>query len=72
VSWPYGPSECPRCRYFEPLEPPGYDEAGYEVVGFCLHPRIGMDLFLFKLRDQDSVDSCPCFRAKPKERKPTL
>lgn len=64
MSWPYVPEECPRCRYLEPVDPPAYDDAGYEIVGFCLHPRIGMDLFLFKKRPQTGLASCPCFRAK--------
>jgi hypothetical protein len=63
MSWPYSPSECPRCRFFERLEPPALDDAGYEIVGFCLNSRIGMDLFVFKRRDPNTMEPCPCFRA---------
>jgi len=64
VSWPYSPKECPRCRSFERVEPPVRDDVGYEIVGFCLNPRIGMDLFMFKRRDPNTMDPCPCFREK--------
>ncbi|HZQ80730.1 MAG TPA: hypothetical protein VFB25_02005 [Gaiellaceae bacterium] len=63
ASWPFSPEECPRCRYLEPIDPPAVDDAGYEIVGFCLHPRIGMDLFLFRQREQ-KMDSCPCFHER--------
>jgi hypothetical protein len=62
VSWPFGESECPRCHYFERLDPPAYDDVGYEIVGFCLHPRIGMELF--RMRSRKSVADCPCFVAR--------
>jgi hypothetical protein len=62
VSWPYSPQECPRCRFFERLDPPALDDAGYEIVGACLNPRIGMDLFVLRLRDPSTIDPCPCFR----------
>jgi hypothetical protein len=61
VSWPYGPNECPRCHYFERLDPAAIDDAGYEIVGVCRHPRIATDLFLFKQRDATTMESCPCF-----------
>lgn len=64
MSWPYSPDECPRCCFLEPIDPPAFDDAGYEIVGFCLQPKIGMDLFLFKKRDQTTMDPCPCFRKK--------
>ena len=44
VSWPYTPADCPRCRYFDPVEASIRDDAGYETVGLCLHPRIAMEL----------------------------
>lgn len=40
MSRPFSPRECPRCRCFEPLEPPVRDDAGYESAGLCTHPRI--------------------------------
>jgi hypothetical protein len=64
VSWPYSPKECPRCRFFERLEPPAFDDVGYEIVGVCLNPRIGMELFAFKRRDPNTMDPCPCFRER--------
>jgi hypothetical protein len=67
LSWPYSPKECPQCRSFAGLDAPAFDDAGYEVVGFCRHPRIAMDLFLFKERDPETMDPCPCFRQKREE-----
>ena len=64
MSWPYSPRECPSCRFFDLLDPPAYDDAGYEIVGVCLHPRIAMDLFVLKRRDPNALDPCPCFRKK--------
>ena len=61
MSWPYSPSECPRCRHLQPIDPPAIEDTGYEILGFCRHPRIGMDLFLFKERDPATMDPCPCF-----------
>jgi hypothetical protein len=61
VSWPFGPNECPRCRFFRPDEPPREDDAGYEIVGFCSHPHIAMDLFCFRERDPKKMEPCPCF-----------
>ncbi len=42
------------------------DDSGYETHGFCLHPRIAMDLFMLKERDPDRLDPCPCF-SPPRE-----
>jgi hypothetical protein len=65
MSWPYSPQECPRCRYLHALDPPARDDTGFEIPGFCLHPRIGMELFCFENRDPASMEPCPCFAAKP-------
>ncbi|HTS72954.1 MAG TPA: hypothetical protein VMG74_04520 [Gaiellaceae bacterium] len=65
MSWPYSPEECPRCKFFERLDPPAYDDVGYEIVGVCLNPRIATELFLFRQRDPKTMDPCPCFREKP-------
>jgi hypothetical protein len=43
------------------LEPPAFDDVGYEIVGGCLHPRIAMELFRFKQRDPAEMERCPCF-----------
>jgi hypothetical protein len=64
MAWPYGPEECPRCRYFERLEPPAYDDVGYEIVGVCRHPRIAMELFVLQQRHPGEMEACPCFSAK--------
>jgi hypothetical protein len=61
MSWPYSPRECPRCRYLARLDPPAIDDVGYEIVGACLNPKIGMDLFILKQRDPDQMEPCPCF-----------
>jgi hypothetical protein len=59
MSWPFGSAECPRCRYFERLDPPAEDDAGYEIVGLCSHPRIAGELFRFK--ERQVTGGCPCF-----------
>jgi len=64
ASWPYSPKECPRCQYFEPVDPPALDGNGYEIVGGCLHPRIAMYLLVIQERDPDTLGRCPCFWAK--------
>jgi hypothetical protein len=61
ASWPYSPGECPRCRYLQPIDPPICDDDGYDLVGFCRHPRIGMELFQLKRRPAGAQSSCPCF-----------
>jgi hypothetical protein len=61
MSWPYTPSEWPRCRYFDAFDPAARDDAGYEIVGACLHPRIAMELFRLRLRPEPS--HCSCFLA---------
>jgi len=67
MSWPFSPGECPSCRYFQALEPPVFDDAGYEIVGGCLHPRIAMELFRFKLRDPAEMERCPCFARRAED-----
>jgi hypothetical protein len=59
LSWPFGPDECPRCLYFQLLEPPVFDDAGYETVGLCRHPAIATDLFVMRARGDPGT--CPCF-----------
>jgi hypothetical protein len=44
------------------------DDAGYEIVGICLHPRIAMDVFLFERGDPRTMNPCPCFRGKEDDR----
>jgi hypothetical protein len=61
MSWPYSSRECPRCHYFARLDPPAFDDVGYEIVGTCLNPKIGMDLFILKERDPEKMEPCPCF-----------
>jgi len=58
-SWPYVPSQCPECFYFQALEA-FVDDTGYEILGFCRHPRIAMELFRLK-RKEGSSDRCPLF-----------
>ncbi|HUO73007.1 MAG TPA: hypothetical protein VMU39_19725 [Solirubrobacteraceae bacterium] len=57
-SWPHLPTECPRCRYCEQFTPPLVDDSGYEIVGFCRHPRIAMELFA--RRDSAMAESEHC------------
>jgi hypothetical protein len=64
-SWPYLPGQCPRCHYLYEVTPPFVDDGGYEIVGFCRHPRIGMQLFSPKKRTPSQSERCPCFYAAP-------
>jgi hypothetical protein len=64
ASWPYSPTQCPECRYLQAFDPPIEDDDGYEVVGFCRHPRIGIELFELKRRDGQDQPKCPCFFPK--------
>jgi hypothetical protein len=64
--WPTFPEQCPVCRYFEPFEPPCLDDRGYEIVGFCANPRIGMELFTSK-RDDAARGICPLFQRQRAE-----
>jgi hypothetical protein len=60
MSWPFGPTECPRCRFFKKFDEPQYDDTGYEIVGFCRNPRVGMELFRSK-RKGGQLEPCPEF-----------
>lgn len=65
MSWPFSPGECPRCRYFEPFDPPDLDDSGYEVLGLCRNPRIAMDLYRSRHPNATGMEPCPCFRPRP-------
>ena len=60
-SWPYLPAQCPHCLYFHPEESPFTDDSGYEIPGFCSHPRIGMELFRPQKLDVSRADPCRLF-----------
>lgn len=64
-NWPYLPGQCPRCHYVHEITPPFLDDSGYEIVGFCRHPRIGMQLFIPKQRKPSENERCPCFHPAP-------
>jgi hypothetical protein len=73
ASWPYSPTQCPNCHYLQPFDPRIPADDGYDVLGFCRHPRIGMELFEPRLRAADAWQPCPCFlpasfRSPPPER----
>jgi hypothetical protein len=70
-SWPYLEAQCPHCRYFQAFAPPFVDDAGYEILGFCRHPRIGMELFRPQRRRASESDRCPLFIARVGERRET-
>jgi hypothetical protein len=36
------------------------DDARFEIVGLCKHPRIAMELFRFKAREITA--GCPCYK----------
>lgn len=61
ASWPYSPTQCPDCRYFQRFDPPIPEDDGYEVLGFCRHPRIGMELFELRTRARRDHPACPCY-----------
>jgi hypothetical protein len=63
ASWPYAPTQCPHCRYLQAFDPPIAGDDGYSVVGFCRHPRIGMELHELRRR---VPDPCPCFFPRPR------
>ncbi|HUA47984.1 MAG TPA: hypothetical protein VMA77_22290 [Solirubrobacteraceae bacterium] len=65
-SWPYLEAQCPECFYFQSASPPFVDDSGYEIPGFCTHPRIAMELFRPQKLDM-SRDRCPLFvRQRPR------
>ena len=64
-SWPYFPAQCPQCFYFQAEEPSLTDDSGYEIVGFCLHPRIAMELFRPQKLDLTKSERCPVFVPQP-------
>lgn len=66
-SWPYLPAQCPSCWYFQAVDPT-VDDSGYEILGFCRHPRVAMELFRPQRREPTESDRCPLFvpQARPK------
>jgi len=60
-SWPYLELQCPRCAYFHPLESEFVDDSGYEILGFCAHPRIAMELFRPHEHRLNEGEGCPTF-----------
>jgi hypothetical protein len=60
-SWPFYPAQCPRCLYFHAEDPAFIDDSGYEVLGFCRHPRVAMELFRPQQRRTADADLCPLF-----------
>jgi hypothetical protein len=69
-SWPYLPGQCPHCSYLQPIEPAFVDDSGYEILGLCRHPRIGMELFLPQARSASENERCPFFvRGSPERQR---
>lgn len=64
-AWPFIPSLCPRCRCFFGYEPNRADDAGYELPGFCRHPRIAMELFASRARQDSLGADCQMFVCGP-------
>lgn len=60
-SWPYFPRQCPHCLYLHLATPPFIDDSGYEIRGFCRHPRISMELFQPQRLQASGADRCPLF-----------
>lgn len=65
MPWPYLPRQCPRCRYFVPIDPSRRDDSGYELRGACAHPRIGMELFVTREGLARRFGDCELFVAAP-------
>jgi hypothetical protein len=70
MSWPYLPDQCPRCRYFVVMDPPGHDDGGYELPGACAHPLIGADLFETHAGLASRFGACTLFVPVPAPRHP--
>jgi len=66
-SWPLLPGQCPDCAYLHDASPAFVDDSGYEIVGFCRHPRIAMELFRPQAVQVPTSELCPLFvrRARP-------
>jgi hypothetical protein len=64
-SWPYLPAQCPHCLYFQAEPAPFTDDTGYEIIGFCRNPRIGMELFRPRKLDVSRADPCPLYVRRP-------
>ena len=62
-SWPFFPAQCPACLYFQAQTPPYMDDSGYQILGFCRHPRIAMELFRPQTLEPSDADRCPLFIA---------
>jgi hypothetical protein len=62
-SWPFYPAQCPRCFYFDGSEP-FTDDSDYEIVGFCRHPRIAMELFRPQKLEMAHSEPCRLFLAQ--------
>ena len=60
-SWPYFARQCPQCRYVQACEPPFVDDSGYEIVAWCRHPRIGIELFRSRKPSASESERCPLF-----------
>jgi hypothetical protein len=67
-SWPYIPAQCPHCVYIHPVDP-FTDDSGYEIHGFCRHPRIAMELFVPQQRDMSQAERCRLFVAGTQPRR---
>jgi hypothetical protein len=62
-AWPHFPSQCPSCAYLQEYQP-SVDDSGYEIVSFCRHPRIAMELFRPQQRESIERDRCPLHAAR--------
>lgn len=60
-SWPYYPEQCPRCWYCHRFDSTHVDDSGYEIIGFCRNPRIGMELFRPREERLREAGRCPLF-----------
>ena len=66
-SWPFMPGQCPECLYFQAATPVFVDDSGYEIRGFCRHPRVAMELFQPRNATSQAI-AAHCSSARPAER----
>lgn len=60
-AWPFFDGQCPTCRYFYAYDTGRTDDKGYELPGFCRHPRIAMELFASARRADFSKAGCSLY-----------
>lgn len=65
---PYFAPRCPQCLCFQACESTFGDDSGYETLGFCRHPRIGMEPFPTEKLDTSKSDRCRLYAGRVRRR----